>query len=190
MWDTFFTFLSLVYICFLFAQMLRCTFRRYPSSSLANDCITAMAEGLETNLYNHFVVLLWGNGDSAYLSRVDSAVDSEWESFSAIVLEIFGKKRKSPQLHSGASWEFLLNSSFHEKYSKTHFMSEFSSRMLLQTDEPCSTSQQLDTSYTYESLIEIIDLLHEVYESLKLNHLRRRYSSCSDHVCLFGLCQS
>ncbi|KAK9061061.1 hypothetical protein SSX86_018241 [Deinandra increscens subsp. villosa] len=155
-------------------QMLRCTFRRYPSSSLANDCITAMAEGLEANLYNHFVVLLWGNGDSAYLARVDSAVDSEWESFSAIILEIFGKKRKNPQLHSGASWEFLLNSSFHEKYSKSHCMSGFSSRMSLQSDESCSASQQLDASCTSESLIEILDLLHAVYESLKLNHLRRR----------------
>ncbi|KAJ0855851.1 putative anaphase-promoting complex subunit 1 [Helianthus annuus] len=155
-------------------QMLRCTFRRYPSSSLANDCIAAMAEGLEANLYNHFTVLLWGNGESAYLSRVDSPVDSEWESFSAIILEIFGKKRKLPQPHSGASWEFLLHSSFHEKYSKSHFMSGFSSRMSLQSDESCSASQQLDTFYSSESLIEILDLLHAVYESLKLNHLRRR----------------
>ncbi|KAI7741534.1 hypothetical protein M8C21_022341 [Ambrosia artemisiifolia] len=141
-------------------QMLRCTFRRYPSSSLANDCIAAMAEGLEASLYNQFVVLLWGNGDSAYLSRVDSPVDSEWESFSAIILEIFGKKRINSQSHSGASWEFLLNSSFHEKYSKSHFMSGFSSRMSLQSDKSCSASQQLDTSYTSEALIEFLDLLH------------------------------
>ncbi|CAI9276435.1 unnamed protein product [Lactuca saligna] len=46
-------------------QVLRCTFRRYPSSLLANDCITATVEGLEVNLYNHFVGLLWGNDDSA-----------------------------------------------------------------------------------------------------------------------------
>lgn len=168
--------------------MLRCTFRRYPSSSLANDCITAMAEGLEANLYDHFVALLWGNGESAYLSRVDSSADSEWESFSAIILEIFGKKRKNPQLHSGSSWEFLLNSSFHEKYSKSHFMSGISSRMSLQSDESCSASQQLDTSYTSESLIEILDILHAVYESLKLNHLRRRYTSCLNHICLFAFC--
>ncbi|KAL8247802.1 hypothetical protein R6Q59_009018 [Mikania micrantha] len=154
-------------------QMLRCTFHRYPSSLLAKDCITTMAEGLEANLYSRLVVLFWGNDDSAYLSRVDSTVDSEWESFSSVILEIFGKKRKIPQLHSGASWEFLLNSSFHEKYSKSHFISGFSSRMLLQSDESCSTSQQLDTFFTPESLIEILDLLHAVYESLKLNHLRR-----------------
>lgn len=76
--------------------MLRCTFRRYPSSSLANDCLTAMVEGLEANLYNHFVGLLWGNGDSAYLSKVDSLVDTEWESFCAILLDIFGRDRKNP----------------------------------------------------------------------------------------------
>ncbi|MFS7898340.1 putative anaphase-promoting complex subunit 1 [Helianthus anomalus] len=154
--------------------MLRCTFRRYPSSSLANDCIAAMAEGLEANLYNHFTVLLWGNGDAAYLSRVDSPVDSEWESFSAIILEIFGKKRKLTQPHLGASWEFLLHNDFHEKYSQSHFMSGFSSSMSLQSDESCSASQQLDTFYSSESMIEILDLLHAVYESLKLKHLRRR----------------
>ncbi|KAJ9539792.1 hypothetical protein OSB04_026298 [Centaurea solstitialis] len=164
-------------------QMFRCTFRRYPSSSLANDCITAMAEGLEANLYNRFVVLLWGNGDSAYLSRVDSPVDSEWESFCAVILEIFGKYRKIPQgnssLVSGSSWEFLVNSSFHEKYSKSHFMSGFSPRISLQNNESPSasyatSSQQLDTSYSFESLLDILDLLHAVYESLKLNHLRKR----------------
>lgn len=147
-------------------QMLRCTFRRYPSSSLANDCITAMAEGLEANLYNHFVGLLWGNGDSAYLSKVDSPVDSEWESFCCIILNIFGKTTKSPQTHSRSSWEFLINSSFHKKYSKSHFMAGI--------DQSFSASQHLDTSHTVESLLEILDLLHAVYESLKLNHLRKR----------------
>ncbi|XP_023752890.1 anaphase-promoting complex subunit 1 [Lactuca sativa] len=155
-------------------QMLRCTFRRYPSSSLANDCITAMAEGLEANLYNHFVGLLWGNGDSAYLSKVDSPVDTEWESFCAIILYIFGKDRKNPQIHSGSSWDFLVNSSFHEKYSKSHFMSGFSRRISLQSDQSRTASQHLDTSHTVESLLEILDLLHAVYESLKLNHLRKR----------------
>lgn len=161
--------------------MLRCTFRRYPSSSLANDCNIAMAEGLEANLYNRFVVLLWGNGDSAYLSKLDSPVDSEWESFCAIVLEIFGKCRKIPQIHSGSSWEFLVNSSFHEKYSKSHIMSGFSSKMPLQSDESCSASRELDTSCTSESLMQILDLLHAVYESLKLNHLRKRCPSFSSY---------
>ena len=46
-----------------------------------------MAEGLEPNLYNHFVGLLWGNGDSAYLSKVDSSVDSEWESFKFLLVK-------------------------------------------------------------------------------------------------------
>ncbi|XP_071734398.1 anaphase-promoting complex subunit 1 [Rutidosis leptorrhynchoides] len=155
-------------------QILRCAFRRYPSSSLANDCITAMAEGLKDNLYNHFVALLWGNGDSAYLSRVDSPVDCEWESFSAIILQIFGKSRKTSQIRSGSAWEFLINSTFHEKYSKSHFMCGFSPRPSLQNDESCSPSPQMDTSYPSESLIEILDVLHAVYESLKLNHLRKR----------------
>nr|XP_043632201.1 anaphase-promoting complex subunit 1 [Erigeron canadensis] len=155
-------------------QMLRCTFRRYPSSSLSDDCIAAMAEGLEVNLYNHFMGLLWGNGNSAYLSGVDSPVDSEWESFCAVILQIFGKHKKVSQTRSVSSWEFLVNSCYHEKYSKSHFMSGFSPKMSLQSDESCSASQQLDTPYTSESLIEILDLLHAVYESLKLNHLRKR----------------
>ena len=55
-----------------------------------------MVEGLEANLYNDFVGLLWDNGDSAYLSKVDSLVDTEWESFCAILLDIFGRDRKNP----------------------------------------------------------------------------------------------
>ncbi|MFS8013029.1 putative anaphase-promoting complex subunit 1 [Helianthus anomalus] len=93
-------------------QMLRCTFRSYPSSSLANDCIAAMAEGLEANLYNQFTVLLWGNGDSAYLSRVDSPVDSEWESFSAIILEIFGKKENFLNHIQVHHWSFSSTAAF------------------------------------------------------------------------------
>ncbi|CAI9295775.1 unnamed protein product [Lactuca saligna] len=134
-----------------------------------------MVEGLEANLYNHFVGLLWGNGDSAYLSKLDFPVDTEWESFCAIILDISGRDWKNPQIHSGSSWEFLVNSSFHEKYSKSHFMSGFSRRISLQSDQSCIASQHLDTSHTVESLLEIIDLLHAVYESLKLNHLRKSY---------------
>ncbi|KAA8539561.1 hypothetical protein F0562_026253 [Nyssa sinensis] len=56
-------------------QIFRCTLRRSPSSSLADDCITAMAEGLSSTFYNHFLALLWGDGDLAYLSAADASVD-------------------------------------------------------------------------------------------------------------------
>ena len=44
--------------------MLRCSLRKNPSSSLVSDCITAMAEGLQSCFYSHFVSLLWGDNDA------------------------------------------------------------------------------------------------------------------------------
>ncbi|KAK3042882.1 hypothetical protein RJ639_001155 [Escallonia herrerae] len=165
-------------------EIFRCTLRRTPSSSLANDCITAMAEGLMPSFYSHFVTLLWGDGDSAYLADADSSVDSEWESFCSVILQMCGKSRHSTDKVSDclsrSSWEFLVSSNFHKNYSRSNFITGISPRTpvdLLGSDSPklyADGGQNTEKSFYFELLTETLDSLHAVYENLKLNILRKR----------------
>lgn len=162
--------------------MFRCILRRSPSSSLVNDCITAMAEGLSSSFYNHFLVLLWGDSDSDYLSRADSRVDSEWDSFCNIILQMCAKSSVIPQnLNSlpHSSWEFLINSKFHENYAKLNCFTGISSEMSLDAGEMDSSRSKMESkqcsgkSFYFELLLESLDCLHALYESLKLDKLRK-----------------
>lgn len=173
-------------LCFFFliSQVFRCALRRSLSSSLTNDCITAMAEGLHSTSYNHFLALLWGDGDCAYLAKADSCVDSEWVAFSSIIAEICGKarsiSRKQSDLVPRSSWEFLIHSKFHNHYTlhtSTTGISAASSLSLQEYD--ClnlniQDKQSPDKSYYTQLLVEILDSLHALYENLKLDNLRKR----------------
>ncbi|CAK7325887.1 unnamed protein product [Dovyalis caffra] len=165
--------------------MFRCTLRRSPSSSLVNDCITAMAEGLSSDFYNHFLVLLWGGSNSDYLSRADSSVDSEWDSFCNIILQMCGKpsaiSQKHLNLEQHSSWEFLVNSKFHKNYRKLNFISRASSQELSFDVENLDSfgsimegNRSSEKSFYFELLLESLDCLHTLYESLKLDKLRKR----------------
>lgn len=164
--------------------MFRCALRRSPSSSLVNDCITAMAEGLSLSSYNHFLVLLWGDGVAGYLSKADSSVDSEWESFSSIIMQMCKKSGLIPPKLSDigqyTSWESLISSNFHKNYSKLNLITNISPKMMLESQESDSSKSYSNVgpalqrlSYS-EPLKEILDSLHAVYETLKLDNLRRR----------------
>lgn len=165
-------------------QIFRCTLRRSPSSSLANDCITALAEGLTSSFYNHFLVLLWGDGDTGYLANANSVVDSEWQSFCYIIMQMCKKSRPINQRLSdpvsASSWEFLINSQFHKKYSKTSFASGITPILPRGLNGYDSSSlhidgtQVLEKSFYSELLTEALDSLHAVYENLKLDNLRKR----------------
>ncbi|KAJ6768158.1 hypothetical protein OIU74_021929 [Salix koriyanagi] len=169
-------------------QMFRCTLRRSPSSSLVNDCITAMSEGLSSGFYNHFLVLLWGDSNSDYLSRADSCVDSEWNSFCNIILQMCRKPSAASQKHSDlenlehhSSWEFLINSKFHKNYQKLNFISRVSSQKFPFDPEKMDSigsnmegNQSSEKSFYFELLQESLDCLHALYESLKLDKLRKR----------------
>ncbi|XP_010253785.1 PREDICTED: anaphase-promoting complex subunit 1 [Nelumbo nucifera] len=165
-------------------QMFRCALRRSPSSSLANDCITAMAEGLQPNFYNHFLGLLWGSGDSSYLSEADASVDSEWESFCGIIMQMCTNPRVTPTkcLDSPpySSWEFLINSKFHESYMKSTSITGIPFKTSLDfCDFEHSTRyfggrQSSEMSYNVQFLMDTLDSLHALYECLKLDNLRKR----------------
>ncbi|XP_026414673.1 anaphase-promoting complex subunit 1-like [Papaver somniferum] len=163
-------------------QVFRCALRRSPSSSLANDCITAMAHGLHSNFYNHFLILLWGDGDSAYLSNADSCVNSEWEAFSNIILQMCRKLKFIPEKSSGgmlpSSWEFLLSSKFHKNYCNITSLTGTSSSKYLDfkdSSRPNVGNKQIPEKSLYaQLLLETLDALHALYESLKLDNLRKR----------------
>lgn len=165
-------------------QIFRCAIRRSPSSSLTNDCITAMAEGLNSVAYNHFLLLLWGDTDSAYLGKNDVGVQSEWEAFCSTITKLCQESKPTtqnfPDSVSHSSWEFLINSRFHKNYRNLSFVKEICpgkstdqqgfNSFLSSEDQ----SQSLEKSSYPELLMETLDTLHAVYETLKLDCLRKR----------------
>jgi len=168
---------------FGFSQMLRCALQRSPSCSLANDCITAMAEGLSSTFYNYFLQLLWGYCDSTYLPNADPSVDSEWDLFKCVITQLFTKRTSAlhqDSLSSQSSWNFLVNSEFHKSYSDRNFFGVISTEGLVVRPEthPVSLSREdvhsLQGFSSSECLIQCLDSLHAVYENLKLMNLRRR----------------
>lgn len=164
-------------------QIYRCVLRRSPTSSLANDCITAMAEGLKTSFYSHFLSLLWKDGDLAYLSEADSSVHSEWDSFRSIIMEMCRSSATSKMIANPipqTSWEFLISSKFHEFFCKNNFVAQNSSVMALDVRRldasrlNTNRTRRLEKTFYSELLMESLHCLHAVYESLKLNNLRKR----------------
>ncbi|XP_075671418.1 anaphase-promoting complex subunit 1 isoform X2 [Castanea sativa] len=162
-------------------QMFRCVFRRSPSSLLADDCITAMAEGLSSSFYSHFLGLLWKDGDSAYLSNADSSVNLEWESFCTIITQMCKSSVDTQDFVNSvpqSSWEFLISSKFHKNY-ELNLITGTSCEMSLDVlgflpRSHSDATQSLQKSFYSEVLMECLDSLHAVYESLKLDILRKR----------------
>ncbi|WCJ19904.1 Anaphase-promoting complex subunit 1 [Euphorbia peplus] len=164
-------------------KMFRCALRRSPSSSLVNDCITTMAEGLSSSLYNHFLFLLWGDNDSEYLTRANSTVDSEWESFCSVLLGMCSKGGANSLRHlnslPSSSWEFLLNSKFHKDYTNFNFISGISSEILSDVEKKDGSQLNMEAEQSsnkafYSSILEeTLGSLHALYESLKLDSLRK-----------------
>ncbi|TYG52021.1 anaphase-promoting complex subunit 1 isoform X1 [Gossypium raimondii] len=161
-------------------MIFRCALHRSPSSSLANDSITAMAEGLSPSFYNHFLVLLWGDSESSCLSEANSTVDSEWSSFCDAIMQMCKKSSAVSQETPESSWEFLLNSKFHKNYCKINSMIELSSGVALDRTGLDSMRSHIDgtksseKSFHFDLLMESLNSLHAVYESLKMDNLRRR----------------
>lgn len=160
-------------------QMLRCSLRKSPSSSLVSDCITAMAEGLQSCFYSHFVSLLWGDSDAAYLCS-SSHVDSEWESFSYEVEKICAKYGQISPAKSSESpctaWDFLINSKHHAKYgkqSRTSLPMSYNTSSMSFHSFP-QDGNSADVSFYIRFISETLDTLHALYENLKLNILRKQ----------------
>ncbi|KAF3336966.1 anaphase-promoting complex subunit 1 [Carex littledalei] len=167
-------------------QVFRCALRKFPFSCLVNDCITVMAEGLQCPYYTHFLSLLWGDNSSSYLADSNSHPDQEWESFSSEISKFCNKfvhppsKRNYParSQKETTAWDFLLSSRFHAQYRK---QSSASLLPILADSSPSAglykcnygREQGVEELSYYMQLGEVLDSLHALYESLKLNILRK-----------------
>ncbi|CAI9091739.1 OLC1v1026843C1 [Oldenlandia corymbosa var. corymbosa] len=163
-------------------QIYRCMLRCDPSSSLVNDCLTAMSEALSSSFYNHFLNLLWGDNNYSAPAIADSDADLEWESFCHVIRALCTSSTASQSCSfedSQSPWDFLVNSRYNKLYSN---------KSLLAGILPLTSGNQLESDLSgsfvggkdYESssvpvlLREIMDSLHAVYECLKLDILRKR----------------
>ncbi|MED6170431.1 hypothetical protein PIB30_030855 [Stylosanthes scabra] len=165
-------------------QMFRCALRQSPSSLLANDCITALAEGLSSSFYRHFLGVLWRDGDPAHFLEAESSVDSEWNSFCHVIMQLCRKSNITSQKCSGSvapsAWDFLLNSQFHNNFCKLNSMFGISDAESLYQQKSNFPKSFVDGSESSEKpfytdlLIESLDYLHALYESLKFDNLRKR----------------
>ncbi|KAJ4908777.1 Anaphase-promoting complex subunit 1 [Raphanus sativus] len=159
------------------SQIYRCALAGSPSSSLANDCIAALAEGLRSDLYNLFLSLLWGDDNS---DQKGSCVHFEWEAFCNIFLGICQNPTdvhlKQPKTSSESSWEFLLNSNFHKTYSRFHGGISSNNSLDLEGIVPFETKTGggKKPNNSFELMVKSLDCLHAVYESLKMDNLRKQ----------------
>ncbi|XP_061351686.1 anaphase-promoting complex subunit 1 [Gastrolobium bilobum] len=164
-------------------QMFRCTLPQSPSSLLAKDCITALAEGLGSSFYRHFLGLLWKHDDPAHLSEADSSVVSEWGSFCSVIMKICRNNIISQKCFGSvphSAWNFLTSSKFHNNFCKVNSMFGISCAVPLDQRESSFPRSFMDGTecsekpfYT-ELLIESLESLHALYESLKMDSLRKR----------------
>ncbi|CAN8257090.1 unnamed protein product [Cochlearia groenlandica] len=179
------------------SQIFRCALTSNPSFSLANDCIAAIAEGLQSDLYNLFLSLLWGGGCSY---EQGSNIHFEWESLCNIFLAICQKPTvmhiKQPNSSSESSWEFLLNSKYHKTHPRFHSgitsiipldlegIVPFGSKTGITSIIPLDlegivpfgskTGSGEIPGNSFELMVQSLGCLHAVYESLKLDNLRKQ----------------
>lgn len=166
--------------------MFRCALRQSPSSLLANDCITALAEGLSFRFYRYFLGHLWKDGNPAHLSEADFCVDSEWNSFSRVIMQMCRKSNSVSQKNSSSAphpaWDFLISSQFHRNFCKVNSISGISRAVSLGPQKANFPSSEMDSTQSTENpfnrelLMETLESLHAVYESLKLDNLRKGYA--------------
>lgn len=167
--------------------MFRCALRQSPSSLLADECITALAEGLSFSFYKYILGHFWKDGDPSRFSDADSGVDSEWDSFCHVIMQMCRKSNLMFQKHSTSAprsaWDFLLSSQFHRNFSKMNSITGISRAVSpldrQETNSPSSAmdgTQSSENPFYSELLMEILESLHAVYESQKLDNLRKGYA--------------
>lgn len=142
-----------------------------------------MAEGLSSSLYNHFLGLLWGDNGSTYLDKADSGADSEWESFCNVIAKMSGKSKTSQSDSvSHSSWEFLIKSKYSQKYIGSNYVVgalpelSFDLQRLHSSGAVVADHQNTEETVYLKLLTETLDSLHAVYETLKLDNIRKRCS--------------
>ncbi|KAF7837561.1 anaphase-promoting complex subunit 1 isoform X1 [Senna tora] len=126
---------------------------------------------------------LWKDGDPAHLTVADYGVDSEWDSFCRVIMQLCRESNLMSQKHltsvSHSAWDFLLSSQFHRNFCKINTISGISRAASLDQQEANSPSSAMDgtqvsaNAFNCELLMETLESRHAVYESLKLDNLRK-----------------
>lgn len=167
-------------------QVLRCALRPAPVSMITEDCISALAEGLSPMLFKHFRKSLWSHECSTPLSSLDFKFDAEWETFSSLIMgwirNMNSAYLKQEEVKINSGWEFLLCSKMHKNYLKAPCFSGLSLPPALQPSTHSTQTELVSTavptedpSYHKQILMEMLDILHAIYEDYKLDILHSQY---------------
>lgn len=83
---------------------------------------------------------------------------------------------KQPKTSPDSSWEFLLSSKFHKTYSRFHSGITSTNPLDLEGIVPfgSKTGSGEIPGNSFELMVQSLDCLHAVYESLKMDNLRKQ----------------
>ncbi|CAM6126515.1 unnamed protein product [Calypogeia fissa] len=175
-------------------KVYRCGLNLPFSSGVTASCIAAFAEGLRPSLFRyllkHFLERDFPASEALFLPTPDGKPDVDWAGFSDLILEIVrdmpSSRRPPPLTRANASmtpWEFLLQSSMHKSSLLSRrflalpvFRKPLPSDGLPQSGLTISAGNESDEMLAYISvMMEILEVLHAVYEDCKLDTLRWRH---------------
>ncbi|KAI5082089.1 hypothetical protein GOP47_0001832 [Adiantum capillus-veneris] len=163
-------------------QVYRCAVSRQPASSLAVSCMIALEEGLESPFRNHFISSLWGNTYSWSNNFTDwevgqgESLDAEWASFADLLAKwcnVDGAVQSRESVVPSSAWEFLLRSNMHRKNKDAYAgLSALPSGF----DAICKRQADLIMDHVKhkDTLAQVLNILHAVYENYKLDSLHWR----------------
>ena len=149
------------------------------------SCLRALDEGLVNSLYDQFLSSLWAhnnssvNGPANLQNRVCGNHDSEWDSFTDILMLWCNKNSAAEPLEAAPAypaWEYLLHSTMHRKNGNMFPGLSLPSIPIKSDSYFRGHRAGLTEKCTeYASMLgEILMLLHIVYEDHKLDCLRWR----------------
>lgn len=182
-------------------QMYRCAVGFTPSSAITILCMNALAQGLRPALYRYLLSrllereFLMSEALHVATGKSDGKPDLEWAAFCGLITEIIRDmpgevhipKRSSVNKRSKeslSSWDFLLQSSMHHsnlanlRYPGLPLPQTAGTVETLPVPGP-SVADNIDaeTAVYFSVMIEILEVLHAVYEDCKLDTLRWRYAT-------------
>jgi anaphase-promoting complex subunit 1 len=179
-------------------QMYRCAVGLFPSSAITILCMNALAQGLRPALYRYLLSRLlereFANSEAFRIctAKVDGKPDMEWVSFSGLITEIIRDmpvevpvQKKSVTAKSTeesfSPWDFLLKSSVHQsnlanlRYPALHLPEALGVQETLPLPGPSvAEHSDAETTVYFSVMVEILEVLHAVYEDCKLDTLRWR----------------
>ena len=179
-------------------KMYRCAVGFTPSSTLTILCMNALAQGLRPALHRWILSRLLErefpilNALHVSTAKAGGRLDLEWAAFSRLLTEIIrdmpgevltlSKLASSNQTkETSSSWEYLLQSSMHQsnlanlKYKR---LSIPEASVIAETSpllgQSLAENDDAETAVCFSVMLEILEVLHAVYEDCKLDTLRWR----------------